>query len=222
MHIRGAASMAVSVLFTAELELAPPLESEWLDDLPPTRRDQLAGWTSRRDRHRSLVGSRLLLAHLRRLGHSDGVLATLRHPPRARPTLDLPLHWSVSHCDGRIAVALSTAAPVGVDVETLGQLRADAFALYLNPAERAWAGRSRRRFYSVWTRKEAVAKAAGSDGLPALPAVDTSPGRGRAAFAGRLWRTAPLALGDGHVGHVATAELDAAVTVEHVAAAALL
>jgi len=215
--------MSVSVLFAAELELAPSLESEWLRDLPPARRAQLVGRTDRRDRHRSLIASRLLLAHLRRLGHPVGALATLRHPPRARPTLDLPLHWSVSHCDGRIAVAVSTRGPVGVDVEALGDLRADAFAVYLNPAERAWAGGSPRRFYSVWTRKEAVAKAAGTDGLPALPAVDTSAGRGRAAFAGRLWRTAPLALGDGHVGHVATAELDdAAVTAEHVAAAALL
>ena len=215
--------MSVSVLFAAELPLTPSRESEWLDDLPPARRAQLAGRADRRDRHRSLVASRLLLMHMRRLGHPAGALATLRYPPRARPTLDLPLQWSVSHCDGRTAVAASTGGPVGIDVEPLGTLRADAFLLYLNPAERAWAGRSPRRFYSVWTRKEAVAKAAGSDGLPALPAIDTSPGRGRAAFAGQLWRTAAIPLGDGHVGHVASADLDAAaVTVEQVAAEALL
>jgi 4'-phosphopantetheinyl transferase len=214
--------MSVSVLFADELELFPSVESEWLHDLPPARRAQLAGWPERRDRYRSLVASRLLLAQLRRLGHPANALATLRHPPRARPTLDLPLHWSVSHCAGRIAVAVSTRGPVGVDVEALGSLRAAAFALYLNPAERAWAGPSPRRFYSIWTRKEAVAKAAGSDGLAAVPAVDTSPGRGRAAFAGRLWRTAPLALGAGHVGHVATAALDAEAAVEQLAAEALL
>jgi 4'-phosphopantetheinyl transferase len=214
--------MSVSVLFADELELSPSLESAWLNDLPPARRAQLAGWPERRDRHRSLVASRLLLVQLRRHGHPANALATLRHPPRARPTLDLPLHWSVSHCAGRIAVAASTRAPVGIDVEALGPLRADTFSLYLNPAERAWAGRSPRRFYSVWTRKEAVAKAAGSEGLPSLPAVDTSPGRDRAAFAGRLWRTAPIALGAGHVGHVATAALDAAVAVEQLAAEALL
>ena len=111
--------MSVSVLFADELELSPSLESAWLHDLPRARRAQLAGWPERRDRHRSIVASRLLLA-------------------------------------------------------------------------------------------------------PALPAIDTSPGRGRAAFAGRLWRTAPLALGAGHVGHVATAAFDAEAAVEQLAAEALL
>ena len=83
-------------------------------------------------------------------------------------------------------------------------------------------GAAPRRFYSVWTRKEAVAKAAGTNGLPSLPAVDTTAGPRRAAFAGQIWRTAPLALGAGHVGHVATADLDAAVTFEHLPAEALL
>jgi hypothetical protein len=74
----------------------------------------------------------------------------------------------------------------------------------------------------VWTRKEAVAKAAGTMGLPSLPAVDTTAGPRRAAFAGQIWRTAPLALGAGHVGHVATADPGAAVTFEHLPAEALL
>ena len=214
--------MSVSVLFTSEPELSPSLETEWLNDLPPARRAQIGRWPVRRDRHRSLVASRLLLAQLRRLGHPPSALATLRYPPRSRPTLDLPLQWSLSHCDGRIVAAVSTRGPVGVDVEALGALQANDFRLYLNAAERAWAGRSPRRFCSVWTRKEAVAKAAGTAGLPSLPEVDTTPGPHRAAFAGRLWRTVPLALGAGHVGHVATAKLDAAVTFEHLPAEALL
>jgi len=214
--------MSVSVLVTSELELSPSLESEWLNDLPPARRAQIGRWPEQRDRRRSLIASRLLLAQLRRLGHPASALATLRYPPRSRPTLDLPLHWSLSHCAGRIVAAVSTRGPVGVDVEAIADLQACDFALYLNAAERAWAGRSPRRFCSVWTRKEAVAKAAGTNGLPSLPAVDTTAGPRRAAFDGRIWRTAPLALGAGHIGHVATADLDAAVTFEHLPAEALL
>ncbi|MEO5881698.1 MAG: 4'-phosphopantetheinyl transferase superfamily protein [Caldimonas sp.] len=213
--------MSVSVLVASELELSRSLESAWLNDLPPARRAQVGRWPMRRDRQRSLLASRLLLVHLRRLGHPASALATLRYPPRSRPTLDLPLQWSLSHCEGLIVAAVSTEGPVGVDVEALGRLQANDFALYLNAAERAWAGRSAGRFYSVWTRKEAVAKAAGTTGLPGLAAVDTTPGLGRAAFAGRLWRTARLGLGAGHVGHVAIADLEAAITVEHLCAEAL-
>ena len=105
--------MSVSVLFTSEPELSPSLETEWLNDLPPARRAQIGRWPVRRDRHRSLVASRLLLAQLRRLGHPPSALATLRYPPRSRPTLDLPLQWSLSHCDGRIVAAVSNGGPVG-------------------------------------------------------------------------------------------------------------
>jgi 4'-phosphopantetheinyl transferase len=218
----SAASMSVSVLFTSEFAISPSLEAEWLSALPPERRTRIGSWPDPRDRQRSLLGSRLLGEGLRRLGHPLAALATLRYPPRSRPTLDLPLQFSLAHCTGRIVCAVSTRGPVGIDVEALGCLRARDFPLYLNPAERAWAGRSARRFYSVWTRKEAVAKAAGTTGMPALPAVDTTPDERRAAFAGRLWRTAPIALGRGYVGHVASADLQAQMKVEHVPEQALL
>ena len=222
MRIRAARSTSVSVLVSAELELSASLESEWLRLLPPERRAQIGRWPERRDRQRSLVASRLLAHGLHRLGYPPAkALSSLRYPPRSRPTLDLPVHFSLAHCDGRVVCALSTDVLVGVDVEAFGALTADEFSLYLSAAERAWAGRSARRFYSVWTRKEAVAKAAGS-GLPALPRVDTMHGVGVAALAGRLWRTAPIALGRRHVGHVALADLHAAVKVEQVSARALL
>jgi len=215
--------MAVSVLVTSESELSPSREAEWLSDLPPARRAQIGRWTSRRDRHRSLLASRLLLEQLRRLGHPRSALATLRYEQRGRPTLDLPLAFSLSHCDGRIAAAVSTEGPVGIDVEKIEPLQAGDFALYLNAAERLWAGRSARRFCAIWTRKEAVAKAAGSAGLPSLPSVDTSDADDVATFAGRRWRTTPLALGAGHVGHVASADRhDLRLTVEQLPAETLL
>jgi 4'-phosphopantetheinyl transferase len=218
----GAASMSVSVLITSEFEFSPSLEAEWLKALPPERQRRIRAWPERSDRQRSLLASRLLGEGLRRLGHSPAALATLRYPPRSRPTLDLPLQFSLAHCAGRVACAVSTRGAIGIDVEALGRLSANDFPLYLSPAERAWAGHSPRRFYSVWTRKEAVAKAAGTTGLPALPAVDTTPGARRAAFAGRLWRIAPIALGRGWVGHVALAELHAPITVEHLPGESLL
>jgi len=215
--------MYVKVLVAPESGLSPSQEAAWLNDLSPMRQAQIGRWPRSRDRHRSLLASRLLLAQLRRLGHSPGALATLRYPERGRPTLDLPLAFSLSHCDGRIAAAVSTDGPVGIDVEKIEPLDAGDFRLYLNAAERAWAGASARRFCTLWTRKEAVAKAAGTAGFASLPAVDTSAGADRASFAGRLWRTTPLDVGPGHIGHVASPDRDdLRVTVEQLPAEALL
>lgn len=213
--------MSVSVLITPEFVPSPATEAEWLDRLPPQRRAEICHWTSPQARHRSLIGSRLLAHGLSRLGYRADPLATLRYSPQHRPTLDLPVDFSVSHCDGRIVCALSTRGPVGIDVEALGALTAEDFNLYLSAAERRWAGRSARRFYSVWTRKEAVAKAAGSRGLRDVARVDTTAATDLAAFDGRWWCTPSVPVGRRHVAHLALGEEPGEVIVRQVGRAEL-
>lgn len=204
--------MSVSVLITPEFALSPALEAEWLARLPRARRAEVAGWRDGRARHRSLLGSRLLATGLKRLGHGPHALASLTYLPGRRPTLDLPVHFSLSHCDGQVVCALSTRGPVGIDVERIGCLRAADFHLYLNQEERTWAGPSAKRFYSVWTRKEAVAKATGSRGLRDVAAVDTASAAPQAALAGSLWRTPEIPVGPDHVAHLAMTGEPAEVT----------
>lgn len=87
-----------------------------------------------------------------------------------RPRLTGPaagLHVSVSHSPGVRAVALSTHAPVGVDVETVRPLPALRMARrWFAPADADWLTRlpepeQVRAFYWLWTQKEAVGKARG-------------------------------------------------------------
>lgn len=209
-------SMCISVLIAPDFALSPALESCWLAQLPPTRRTDISRWPDCRARHRSLLGHRLLGEGLRRLGHTGSVLASLRYPVQARPTLDLPVDFSVSHCEGRILCALSTDGPIGVDVEAIGDLQAQDFPLYLSAAERDWAGDSTRRFCCVWTRKEAVAKAAGTAGLPAVRGVDTLAGAEQATFDGQTWHTAEVPVGRGHVAHLALRDRDVPVVLQRV------
>jgi 4'-phosphopantetheinyl transferase len=197
--------MTVSVLITSAFELPPALEAQWMAGLPLARRTQIGAWPDPQARHRSLIGSRLLSHGLHRLGFPGKVLGTLRYAPQSRPTLALPVDFSLSHCEGRIVCALSTQGAVGIDVEALGGLLAEDFQLYLSAAERAWAGRSSRRFYSVWTRKEAVAKAASQRGLREVARVDTTLGETLATFEGGLWHVTKVPVGRGHVAHLALA-----------------
>ncbi len=213
--------MTVSVLITSEFVLSPRLEAQWLVALPLARRTQISAWPDAQARHRSLIGSRLLAFGLHRLGFSGQSLATLRYPPQSRPTLSLPVDFSLSHCEGHIVCALSTQGAVGIDVEALGGLIATDFQLYLSAAERAWAGRSSRRFYSVWTRKEAVAKAASERGLREVARVDTTPGEQVAFFEGCLWHTAKVPVGRRHVAYLAVAVMPHKLNFHRIARAAL-
>ena len=94
-------------------------------------------------------------------------------------------------------------AAIGVDLEsTAAPIRAAGFRHYLSAAERHWAGQSPQRFYSLWTRKEAVVKAAGA-GLAQLHLVETLD-QNRARYDDRLWHTPEIALGPQYVAHLAT------------------
>jgi 4'-phosphopantetheinyl transferase len=213
--------MSVSVLIASEFVIEPSLEARWMADLPPARRAEIGRWPDERDRHRSLLGSRLLVAGLADLGYRAGALATLRYPPQSRPTLDWPVDFSVSHGDGRIVCAVSTHGAVGIDVERAGRVVAKDFHLYLNATERAWAGRSARRFYAVWTRKEAVVKAAGSGGLRDIARVDTTTAADVCELDGRLWRIRGVPVGRSHVAHLALSEEAGDVTFRRVSRQAL-
>ena len=85
------------------------------------------------------------------------------------------LHFSVSHSDDQVAVAISTA-PVGIDIE---RVAADCgwqaiAAICFHSSERgllqgAGGGAARETFFEIWTRKEAYLKAIGT-GLDTDPA----------------------------------------------------
>ncbi|MFD7614066.1 4'-phosphopantetheinyl transferase family protein [Streptomyces sp. NPDC059828] len=89
--------------------------------------------------------------------------------PHGKPQLPgLDLHVSLSHTDDLIAVAVTRAGPVGVDVERIDRgLDHRALARYaLSGEETAWFRETEpvTGFYLVWTRKESILKATG-DGL---------------------------------------------------------
>lgn len=86
--------------------------------------------------------------------------------PHGKPVLqDEPnLHFSISYRAGCAALAIATR-PVGIDVERLRD-RVDAAGIarrFFTSAEQAWLASSKdpQAFYLLWTRKEALVKAAG-------------------------------------------------------------
>ena len=211
--------MSLLVLTLPEIELAPDRVAAWLAELPAARQHALQHLDDRVAIARSVLGSRLLRVGLPRFGHAVSALQTLSYPASGKPQMDLPLDFSISHCQGLIVCALSDAGPVGVDVEPLGPLSAEAFTLYLGAAERAWAGADPLRFYTLWTQKEAVIKAAGL-GLRELGEVRIE---GEQAFLdGGIWETQRLPLGEGYIAHLAGRAPLPAARVEPLTAEMLL
>lgn len=123
--------------------------------------------------------------------------------------------FNLTHSSDALLVAISQAAPVGIDIEPLRAL-ADVesmanHALSASESERLMACNLTHRsqcFLEYWTQKEAVIKAFGK-GLSNLKQLDLEapevrlPG-GRRQRAGKNgWQVSPLELPDGYVGAVA-------------------
>ncbi len=212
--------MRISVLIVDDVALSGSQEAACLALLPDARRRHLLDQPDARARQRSLLGSRLLQAGLRRAGAPDETFASLHHPAGAKPRIGAPYEFSLAHCEGLVACAIACGSPVGIDVERMGTLTAGTSSLYLSAAERGWAGEDAARFYLLWTRKEAVAKAAGLRGLRDLRAVEID--GERATVNGEAWHTTTLDVGIGFVAQLACAFADPIVDLERLTPETLL
>jgi hypothetical protein len=143
----------------------------------------------------------LLLSSLRRSAIRRSALATLRYPPRAPPTLDLPLAFSLSHCDGRDRRRGLDRGPVGVDVEKIEPLDAGDFRSTSMPPSAP--GPAQRRAASARLDAQGSGREGRRHARPRQPAGGrherrAEPRASRAALADHAARRRP-----GHVGHVA-------------------
>lgn len=112
---------------------------------------------------RSLLGKLLLQDGLSSI-NKDASLTKLKISVYGKPYLDDDVDFSISHSFNVIICILSTVAKVGIDVELVRKMRLDSFETIFSSCE--WgniicSNTPEEVFFSYWTAKEAVAKAAG-------------------------------------------------------------
>jgi 4'-phosphopantetheinyl transferase len=149
-----------------------------------------------------------------------------RHGP---PHVDSPrpLFVSLSRSAGHWLLAANADGPIGVDLEVERDVHIDQIAAHtMSPAEQSFlraqdTGLRLSSFFTCWTRKEAVAKAAGVGLAADLPSIDVSPEvpgavkvlYGEANGPGQ-WIVEDLLLGPGLHAAVAQAHGHIAATLE--------
>jgi 4'-phosphopantetheinyl transferase len=153
---------------------AAPLANEprYLELLDPLERGRHQAYRQEIDQRRFLTGRTLAKTVageiLGRAPEAVSFDATCDDcgKPHGKPRL-AGLEFSISHSGDRIGLALTTEAPVGLDVETATRRADDSLISYaLNEVEQqslAGLGADERvdAFFQFWTRKEALMKATG-------------------------------------------------------------
>lgn len=189
--------------------------------LDPAERGRLARLRMPADRDRFTIAAALLRSVAGRLLGVHPVEVVVDRTcdrcaePHGKPIITgSDLHVSLSHSEDVVALAVTTVAPIGVDVEHKAprDIRGLAHSVIGNSERPAdWAALTPDAFYTYWCRKEAVLKATG-DGLRTSPLdVVVSPPHAPAAL--RTYRSARTAcavadlpdpaLGPGYAGAVA-------------------
>ncbi len=161
------------------VDLPPEVADRCRDALDDSERARAAAFLSQRDRQQYTVahGALRILA-ARELRAAPAELRWDRGP-YGKPELAAPwsqVSTSLSHSADLVAVAIAAGRAVGVDIQQLVP-RLDIVALsarFYPPAEAAYVATGRdpsaraERFTCLWSRKEAVVKAAGGRLWPNL------------------------------------------------------
>lgn len=206
---------------------------EWLD---ARERQRAASFARGADRGNYVSAHALLRASLSRTADAHGIAiapamwrfdVTSRGKPHlAAGSSPIDLRFSLSHCDGLVAAAVSVGREVGVDVERESRRVPAALRiarLRLSPQDRSALEAitdpdlRQRRFMALWTDLEAVAKGTGL-GLAmrrdTRKATAGTPGGVHGPSERRThWHVARWRLGD-HLIALATAEAASAPPAE--------
>jgi 4'-phosphopantetheinyl transferase len=152
-------------VYLARLRYLESRHLELLDPIETGRRAQLRE-VGDRDRY-GLAAALLRTVVGRRTAVDPGKVVVDRTceicgGPHGRPRLAKPgLETSISHSADLVAVALTNAGPVGVDVEVVAERGWEPLVPLVCTPDEASSVHTSVDFFTCWTRKEAILKATG-------------------------------------------------------------
>lgn len=156
----------------------------------------------------TLAGIELL--SLAAAAHGQGALpvAALVFPERGKPCWPGGLEFNISHTADWVACVATRGVSVGIDVEAVGRVSPAILRRVASSAEVALAGATALGATHLWTRKEAVVKAAGGT---VSDAREVTVSQAHAEFRGRLWYFAGPDMLEGQTLAIAAARADLSV-----------
>lgn len=186
-------------VFTCSLH--DPVDRQVVDNfrrrLPHSLLSRYHSYRFEEDSRRFLLGKMLLRYALDQLGLRHLELHQLNLSAENRPHFDSPVDFSISHSGDYVACAISSTCRVGVDIEEMVQQELKPYTLCWNQDElNAIEANGLETFYDLWTRKEAVLKAAGTgliDNLSSFGVISDT-----VEYAGNRWHLNRLAAPRGY------------------------
>ncbi|HTH56693.1 MAG TPA: 4'-phosphopantetheinyl transferase superfamily protein [Cyclobacteriaceae bacterium] len=165
----------------------------YLNQLPLGLQEEVEKYRNWKDAQGRLIGKLLLKIGLMKYFHAtSSILNEINYTRRARPFIpDADFDFNISHSGNTVVCCIASGMNVGVDIEEIKPIEISDFNDQLSSAEMENIKKSKhqiQKFYSYWTKKEAVMKAEGFGlGFIPLHQVTFNDREDQAAFFWKTW-----------------------------------
>lgn len=148
-------------------KLDKELVDQWFSELSAQKQASIQRLINESDRITSLLGLRLLKMCAQDECLDDFNLAGIEYPETGKPFWDNKdfFDFNISHSGEMILAAVSQSLNVGVDVEKIRELKRLNFKMVMRDEELAQIHKTPDVFFNLWSKKEAVVKAANTGGI---------------------------------------------------------
>lgn len=146
-----------------------------LAELSPGKQESIQRLLNNKDRVTSLLGVLLLKIYTQAENINNFCLRNVCYPVDGKPYCKVEkevFDFNISHSDNLIVLAASKNVKVGVDAEKIRQLKSLKFKKIMQPEELDRIEKEPELFFDLWSKKEAVVKAADTAGLVRMRDVE--------------------------------------------------
>jgi 4'-phosphopantetheinyl transferase len=157
------------------LDQLDPLKIErWISSVSTEKQAIIQRLLHLKSQVSSLAGLHLLNLCAKEEGVTGFDLSEVQYPKSGKPFWDKGasnFDFNVSHSGDFILVAASTSLSVGIDVEKIKELKRLNFKMVMSSQELEQIKKTPLLFFDLWSKKEAVVKAADTVGLARMSHV---------------------------------------------------
>lgn len=200
-------------------EISGPIDREklleGLSQLPERLRERILSYKDGHERQLRLQGQMLIMNILKEFGlECKYSLEDLKYTAYNRPYIDSAVDFNISHSGNLVVCAGIMNGKVGVDIEQLRDI--DIEQLKDEFCEAEWVrilnhASPGSESYRLWTRKEAVLKAAGKGMLGQASTIDTT--AGVVMYEGETYYLHEVFVKEGYIVSVASNKPDEQIRV---------
>jgi len=165
----------------------------WAAELPSQKQQQIAQLRQQEDQLLSLAGLQLLKLGMANFSDCPFSLDQLQFPQQRKPFFSDDIDFNISHSGNIACCAIADHIQIGIDLELQREVKSATMNKYLpqNAYSSQNSGKeSQVEFFSIWTKNEAIIKAANHGSIYNMSeiALDSKGGK----YQQHYWYTYPI------------------------------